>query len=123
LKRKSLSDDTIFELAKLYQDAALQHGHGLDTGDSKTANKQYHALRAIEKELRRRGSDGFALFVNLMHHEAPWVRLAAAAYGLRFAPAQAETVLQELVSLSGTCGFTAEMTLAEWRKGNLKFEE
>ena len=57
----------------------------------------------------------------LHDHENQYVRLWSASYCLQFPNSKAEEVLEELANLKALIGFTATMTLQEWRKGNLKF--
>jgi hypothetical protein len=38
-------------------------------------------------------------------------------------PERAKEVLQALAAGRGTIAFNAEMTLSEWEKGNLKFDD
>lgn len=45
-----------------------------------------------------------------------------AAHALDFAPEKGEPVLESLAGVQGSLiGFDAEMTLKEWRKGELRF--
>jgi len=49
------------------------------------------------------------------------VRIWAAAHALEFSPRDGEPVLVAIARLSEPIGFSAEMTLKEWRKGRLEF--
>lgn len=58
----------------------------------------------------------------LLGHAERGVRLWAASHALEFAPEEAQRVLDNLVLLKGSLvGFSAEMTLREWRAGRLQF--
>ena len=78
-------------------------------------------IAAVYRELRTRGRDAqFALLPLLTHCNAS-VRCWAAAHALEFAPVKGEAALNELSMQGGLIGFSAEMTLEEWRNGALRF--
>ena len=107
----------------MFTEAALAHGRATEAGDSRLANKQSDALEALRKEFERRGAEGQEALLTLMRHNEAWVQLWASAYGLLCVPQHAEPVLVKLSLAPGLCGFTAETTLEEWRKGSLRFED
>jgi hypothetical protein len=123
LKSKALGSLSIFELTVRFERTASLYGEAYEACDSKRANKQHDVLVSIRQELRQRGAEGRAAILSLMRSNDRGVRLCAAAIALRFAPEQAEPVLKELAVGLGTISFTAEVTLEEWREGNLGRED
>jgi hypothetical protein len=115
---------SIFELTARFEQAASLHAQGLEEGNPKTANKQHDILVTVEEELRRRRAEGRAAILSLMRSKDRGVRLCAAATALNFAPDQAEPVLKEIAGgPPGVTRLTAEVTLEEWRKGNIGNED
>ena len=108
----------------MYEKAALLHGHSLDEGNSRVANRQYDVLERLRKELQGRGHEGRAVILHLLASRERWIRLVAAGDSLRFEPKQALPVLEELAATpTGACSLTAEITLDAWRNGKLTFED
>jgi len=67
-----------------------------------------------------RSNDRLSELVDLLEHEDPYVRLWAASYTLQIMPTKAEKVLEEISHVKGVmAGFSAKMTLEEWKKGTL----
>ena len=124
MKRKPLKSLSIFELTAEYERTASLYGEAFEAYDSKTTNKQYDILVRIESALKRRNAEGRAAILSLMRSNDKGVRLCAAATALSFAPEEAEAVLKELtLGPRGEIRFTAQLTLEEWRKGNIKPED
>jgi len=107
------------KLIRDYSSAARDRGHALEAGDSDSANIQFDALTSIYKELKRgRGLDGLA---KLGDDPDPYVRAAAGWALIEQDPQVARRLLDQVASLPGLPGFSAQMTLREWDKGRLKF--
>ncbi len=124
MKQVPLESLTIFELTARIEKAASLHGQATERGDYRVGNKQYDLLVSLHKELKRRGGEGRAAILSLMRSADIGVRLWAATFALRFAPEQAALVLEEIArGPRSTTRFTAEVTLEEWRKGNLKLDD
>ena len=71
---------------------------------------------------RLRGSGEQRQLLPLLNHDDPAVVAWAGAHALEFAPLEGERALTALAERDGgVIGFGAEMTLAEWRRGNLRF--
>lgn len=93
-----------------------------ELGDSKNANKQYKKVH--ETYLFFKNKNRLDVLLELLNHDNPYVRLGASTYTLQIDPQRAEKTLEELLGVRrGLLGFEAQMTLQEWRKGNLKFPE
>ena len=56
----------------------------------------------------------------LLNSEYNYVRLWTATYLLSIDEQKAKVVLQQLAGMSNFLGLTADTTLKEWEKGNLK---
>ncbi len=124
MKQVPLESLTIFELTARIEKAASLHGQATERGDYRVGNKQYDLLVSLHKELKRRGGEGRAAILSLMRSEDIGVRLWASTRALRFAPGLAEPALEEIASIPRSLNaFTAQMTLEEWRKGNLKLDD
>jgi HEAT repeat protein len=121
LKLKSVERASIHELAAMYEEAAALHGQASREGAHRVANAQYKRIIAVWKALRVRGEAGRAALVELMGSSNPHVRAWAASHVLEFDPRSAEAELERLASgPPSIVRLDAEMTLKEWRAGNLK---
>ncbi|MFY2556407.1 DUF2019 domain-containing protein [Corallococcus terminator] len=121
--KTSLEKLSLQELASMYEEAAAAHGQSSESGDHRKANAQFRRIDAVWKELRTRGSEGPGALSNLMDHANLHVRGWAASHALESAPRAAESVLEMIANgPPGIARFNAEMTLREWRAGNLKFD-
>jgi Domain of unknown function (DUF2019) len=108
------------QLVALYVEAAIGADR-LDT-PSKLQNRAADCIARIYRELRSRGPEAQRLLLPLLNDPRTGVRGWAAAHALEFEPSAGEQVLQALAKdRPGLRGFSAEMTLREWRAGRLKF--
>ncbi|MBN9682540.1 MULTISPECIES: DUF2019 domain-containing protein [unclassified Corallococcus] len=124
MKQTSLKQASIHELTAAFAKAAELHGQASVEGKHRSANAQYDKLIATSRELRARGEDGRSALTGLLEDSNPRVRLWAASHALEFAPALAEAELERLAQgPAGVVRLDAEMTLSEWRAGNLKFSD
>lgn len=104
-----------------FAEACTIKGECEEIGDSKRGNKQYKTIHTVYLLLKAEGRLGELL--ELLENDNPYVRSWAAGYTLQIAPQKAEKVLVELSKIKGRpVAFNSEMTLQEWRKGNLKFD-
>lgn len=112
---------SIQDLIEGFADAVKTSAHHRFSGRPRRANKAFDRSVEIVNELRSRGPDALSALLPLLAHAEPEVRLGAAARALRFAPEVAKPVLKELaVGPQSLLRFEAEMTLAEYEKGNLR---
>ncbi|MCL2223472.1 MAG: DUF2019 domain-containing protein [Defluviitaleaceae bacterium] len=98
--------------------ACVARGESEEEGNSKKATKQYKIIDSIFLKLKE--TNRLEELQTLYDHEDLYVRLYAASRTLGLPNSGAEEVLTMLSSHRGLLGFNAEMTLSEWRKGNLK---
>jgi hypothetical protein len=109
-------------IVEVYAAAAAHHYGATQHGDAHGAKVAFDAVSAAYRELRIRGPEAQRALLPLLRHENPAVRLAAGAHALEFAPEEGEPALTELATTDETpVAFDAEMTLAVWRDGELRF--
>ncbi len=85
-------------------------------------NRAADCLAAVYRELRRRGPDAQAALLPLVTDPNPGVRLWAAVHALEFDPARGEPVVAEAARSDPSLrGFSAQITLREWKAGRLRF--
>jgi hypothetical protein len=106
----------IDEVLAQYKDGAL----GTSDRDPRKANKAQARMHAAYKSLRET-VEGREAILSLLDDPSPHVRCWAAAHSLEWNEVAAVTVLEGLRESRGPCSFDAEMTLAEFRKGQLSF--
>lgn len=118
---KKIQNAPISELLKIYAAAATAHGEATAKGDYRAANKQHDIVVAAYREFRARGLEAQRSLFGLLDHPHEAVRGWAAAHALEFAPEEGAPVLESLAKSASIYGFTARVTLEEWKKGTLKF--
>jgi hypothetical protein len=103
-----------------FEVAAEKHAVATETGDHKTANKNYDIIISVVNVLKSENKIDY--LYQFLSHNSIGVRSAAASYLLESYEKQAVEVLEQIKgSEYGIHSFNAEMVLSEWRKGNLKF--
>lgn len=113
------------ELKKIlsdYENACIKGEEAQEQGNSKTANKQQRIIQKIRKELKENEKYGLEKLLPYLEHESPFVRLKTAFSVIPIAPERAREVLIQLKEIRGLTGYSAETTLSEWEKGNIKFD-
>jgi hypothetical protein len=109
-------------LLKEYAEAAVAHRAASHEGKHKIANRSYHRIAAVLRELKNRGPSAQKALLHLLDDERIEVRGWAAAHALEFAPDLAEPVLESIASGPPSLEeFSAKMVLKEWRAGRLQF--
>lgn len=108
-------------LIEKYIRASICYGVAQEEGDSKKVNKQAGVIRKIRVELKKNLDSYVEMLEPLLEHENGYVRLKTAFSLLPFLSQKSEAVLLELSKKEGLLGFEADMTLKEWKKGNLIF--
>ena len=112
--------DSLEAVIHEYMEAASAHGEATAVGDSAMANHAHDVLAAVYRRVREDGAQRRLL--PLLKHSYPAVVVWAGAHALEFAPDEGERVLADLARRDrSVIGFTAMMTLSEWRDGNLSF--
>ncbi len=102
-----------------FVDACIAKGEGEESGNTKKDRKHYKIIHSSYLQLKDAGR--LEELLNFLNHENPYVRLWAASYTLQIAPVKAEKTLEELSMTKGVmAGFSASITLKEWRAGRLQ---
>jgi hypothetical protein len=110
------------DLISMFTEAASANGAFLAARDPKRANLKFDQMTRIYRELRNRGAQAQRQLLPLLNSENAHVRLHAATYALDFEPESGEEVLKDILQTErGSLGFTAQMTLEQWSKGELRF--
>lgn len=108
-------------LIEKYVIASINYGAAQEEGDAKKVNKNASIIRKVRAQIK----ENYSLYVEsleqLLDHENDYVRLKSAFDLLPVFTDKAEKTLLELSNKKGLLGFEAEMTLQEWKKGNLLF--
>lgn len=117
-----MEKDSVDVVVNKYVAAAIAHGQATEAGNHKKANREADQLAESYRDLRSRGLDSQQALLPLLNHDNPNVRLWAGSHALEFAPAEGERVLVALQVVPGSLvGFSAKMTLQQWRAGALAF--
>ncbi len=121
MKAAQLKGLTTDQLVEKYRELSARHGHAIEAGNHKAANRDFDVIVAINKELRARGIEAHRQLLSLLNDQEPGTRCWAATDVLAFAPQEGERVLAELAKMpKSLVGFTAEMTLQQWKAGAFK---
>lgn len=106
---------------KKFEEMAIKSYESLEMGDYRTSNRCGATIRKISAKLYKNGE--MEKLKPLMYNEHDAVKFEAATELLPFYTEEAEAVLESLAPKKGASLYhAAEMTLKEWRKGNIKFE-
>jgi hypothetical protein len=117
MRRAALNSASDEELINRFEKAAIIHR---ELRSARKANRAFDEGVAVASELKRRGDAALAFLIGLFDSPHPAVRSMAAGLLLPMIPEKAEPVLEELTNQSRSLGFSAKMTLREWRAGRLK---
>lgn len=112
------------DFIKQFEEAALKHYEAQEKGTSCQMNRQFDKLRKLAKLIYDAGK--INNLKELLTHENINVRCYAAVYLLPVDTEIAEAELEKLAQLKGLkvgiVAGIADVTLKEWRKGNIKFD-
>ncbi len=112
--------DTL-QLVGTYREAAKLHGEASERGDHKVADESAKLIAAIYAEIRDRGFSVQHELLPMLHDPDPGIRLWSAAHTLEFSSKDGEAALELLSARGSLTGFSAKMTLEQWRTGKLRF--
>ena len=108
------------DLISYYEKISEQWGeYTANGGNASKANRLYKKIRAIEPQIKET-EDGKQRLLSFLDHPNGYVRLNAAVALLDTFPCQAEKCLENLAKERENLGFISEITLEEWKKGELK---
>lgn len=104
---------------EIFEKASVKHAEATEQGDYLTGNKCYQQITKAASFLKN--EHAISALQEHLYHPSTGVRLWAACYWLPVNESEGIEILQEIASKSGILSLTAEVTINEWRKGNLKF--
>ena len=108
-------DDMIREFKKISKSRWIY----LQNGDSRKGNQCYDKLVEISIDLREQGK--LIELESLLGDPDDGTKFEAASILLTIDNKKAEEVLGEIAKKNGSIAFTAEMTLQQWKLGNIRF--
>ena len=118
----SIENEELESLVRRYMEAARAHGQATEAGDHARANEVHEVIATAYRELRRMGIDSQRALLPLLNDPDVGVRLWASSHALEFSPSDAERALSALESMPNSfVGFSAKITLQQWRQGKLRF--
>jgi hypothetical protein len=109
------------DLISEYISLAISHGESTLSGDFKNGNKAYRKMEKIVEAIRNSDEMIRKQFYILMYHENDNVKTWTASYLLGTYENEALEALTKIARNSKNIfSFNAEMTIKEWKLGNLK---
>ncbi len=110
--------DTMKNMLNGFEQAACKYAEATQEGNAQVGNRNYKKVVKIVSYLKENNSlDELRIFLN---HDAIGVRMLAATFLLPKYEKEASDVLEAISKGEDMLSFMAEMTLKEWRNGNLK---
>lgn len=103
----------------LFKEAAIRHAEATEQGDHKKANISFDQIVEAVDFLKSNNSNDQLL--GLFLEPSAGVQMWAATYLLPSHEKESMKILNQIVRLGGILSLSAETTLDEWKKGNLKF--
>lgn len=104
-------------LVAQFADNVVEQGEATSRGDAATGNKHAELYISAFKQLRELGDAGRERLVPLLFDKRTRVRVAAAAFLLRYRHAEAVAVLRRESKGEGIVAFEAEQALKRWEDG------
>jgi hypothetical protein len=102
-----------------YIEACINHGEGIESGNSKKANKAANQIFEVVTELNNQKN--LQYLINFLEHDNDYVILWSAAYLLEIQQDLALCALETIINKpKSLVSFSAKVTLLEWKKGTLK---
>ena len=108
----------IDEALSLFEKAAIEQGEASKLGKNKTANRNYDKIKNVVMYLKNNESLN-RLSVFYVHPNVS-VRIWAASYLLPLYEKESIKVLKEIAKMKFFGSLDAQMTIREWKNGNLR---
>lgn len=115
---ETMKEITIEQALILFEQNCVKQEYALYNGDSKLANHCYDKIGEMVSFLRKKHE--LSQLATFYTHPNINVRLAAAAYLLPVDEKQSLKVLKEIAQAKVFESLDAQMTIREWKNGNLK---
>jgi hypothetical protein len=104
---------------EIFLEAANKQAEATEQGDYKMANKCYDKI--IKSIAFLKSENAIDKLLEYLTDSSIGVRLWSASFLLPVYEEKGKGVLKDIVKTKGIHSLTAETTLSEWKKGNLKF--
>lgn len=114
----TIKEMTVEQALILFEQNCIKRGDALYEGNSKLANRCYDKIRSLASFLRKESK--LSQLAAFYTHPNLNVRLTAAAYMLPVDEKQSLKVLKEIAQKKVFGSLDAQMTIREWKNGNLK---
>ena len=115
---ETMKIENVDEALCLFEEAAIKQEEAVRSGKSKIANRNYDKIKSIVIFLKNNKSLG-RLAAYYVHPNLS-VRAWAASYLLPLYEKESIRVLKEIVNMKTFGSLDAEMTIKEWKNGNLR---
>ena len=102
-----------------FVNASISNGKAQEEGNANQANKYYRIIEKRKKWLIDNNELCNSKFVQLLDHEDDYVRLHVSCALLHEKSEEALRTLMDLTEKKGILGFSAKMTISEYKKGNI----
>lgn len=102
----------------IFEEACINHAEATEQGDYKNGNKYYNKIVKAVTFLKK--ENAINSLKDYLSSSLVGVRLWAAYYWLGVNEKEGIKVLEEIVKRKDIHSLTAETTISEWKKGNLK---
>lgn len=101
-----------------FEEVATMHAEATEQGHYQTANKCYAIIAKAASFLKEKNE--IQKLSDFLEHNSAGVRIWAATYLLPYMESEGVRTLEKIAKEKGIHSFGAEMTLREWRNGDLK---
>lgn len=103
----------------IFKESSIKQAEATEKGDYKTGNKCYDRITKAANYLKK--ENAISSLKEFLSSDFVGVRLWAAYYWLSVDENEGTRVLEEIAKSTDIHSLSAETTLSEWKKGNLKF--
>ncbi|PKL81102.1 MAG: DUF2019 domain-containing protein [Ignavibacteriae bacterium HGW-Ignavibacteriae-4] len=111
--------NNISSALNLFIESAKEHTLATEEGNYRKGNKNYYLI--VEAISYLRNNNSLTELKPLLNNSYIGVRLWTACYLLPVFEKESLLILKDIVEEGGIHSLSAEMTICEWKKGNLKF--
>lgn len=115
---EAIKIENVEEALKLFEDAAIKQSDASNNGKSKIANRNYDKIVSSISYLKN--NDSLKELTRFYEHSNVFVRIWAASYLLPLYERKSLKILKEIADRNVLGSLEAEMTIKEWKNGNLK---
>jgi hypothetical protein len=106
-----------------FASCVIAQWEAIEAGNARKAETFARRYLAAWETLRAQGNSGRDALMVLLEHDVPLVRVAAAAFLLRYATTRARAVLEIEARGTDMLGFRAQQALARWDEGTWALDD